>query len=119
MATIINPQQGEIWWVCLDPTMGVEKKKTRPVVVISNKIIGHSQLKIVVPVTDFKPNHKNFIWMLEIKPTPTNGLIKHSTVDCLHVRSLDITRFSQPKIGTVDVSLLDEIILTVGTLIRR
>ncbi len=32
----IIPKRGEVWWVCLDPAVGGEIKKTRPAIVISN-----------------------------------------------------------------------------------
>ena len=55
-------QRGDIVWANLDPTIGVEIKKTRPVIVVSNDAINqHSQLAIVVPltsnVTRLSPSH--------------------------------------------------------------
>jgi mRNA interferase MazF len=45
-------QRGDVFWANLDPTIGVEIKKTRPVVVVSNNVINQrSQLVIVVPST--------------------------------------------------------------------
>jgi mRNA interferase MazF len=32
-------QRGDVFWANLDPTLGVEIKKTRPVVVVSNDVI--------------------------------------------------------------------------------
>ena len=40
-------QRGDVFWANLDPTIGVEIQKTRPVVVMSNDVINqHSQLVI-------------------------------------------------------------------------
>ena len=54
LETLMNkdPKRGEIWLVNLDPTIGVEIKKTRPAIVINSNIIGKLPLKLVVPITD-------------------------------------------------------------------
>ena len=45
-------QRGDVFWANLDPTIGVEIKKVRPVVVVSNNAINQrSQLVIIVPLT--------------------------------------------------------------------
>lgn len=36
----MNPKRGEIWIANLDPTLGTEIRKTRPVIVISSDEIG-------------------------------------------------------------------------------
>lgn len=45
-------RRGNVFWANLDPTIGVEIKKTRPVIVVSNDVINErSRLVIVVPLT--------------------------------------------------------------------
>lgn len=45
-------RRGDVFWANLDPTIGVEIKKTRPVIVVSNDVINErSRLVIVVPLT--------------------------------------------------------------------
>jgi hypothetical protein len=45
-------RRGDVFWANLDPTIGVEIKKTRPVIVMSNDVINQrSRLVIVVPLT--------------------------------------------------------------------
>jgi hypothetical protein len=36
---MINPQRGEVWLVDLNPTVGQEMQKTRPVVIMKKSII--------------------------------------------------------------------------------
>ena len=44
--------RGDVFWANLDPTVGVEIKKKRPVVVVSNNVINQrGRLVIVVPLT--------------------------------------------------------------------
>jgi mRNA interferase MazF len=48
----IQPKRGEIWLANLDPTVGGEIKKTRPVVIISNDINNvHNSVVTVLPIT--------------------------------------------------------------------
>ena len=49
-----TPKRGEIWRVNLDPTIGAEIKKIRPVIVISSDAVGKLPLKLVVPITEWK-----------------------------------------------------------------
>lgn len=48
------PRQGEFWLAALDPTVGSEIQKTRPVMIVSNDALNRTVppgLSIVVPVT--------------------------------------------------------------------
>jgi mRNA interferase MazF len=47
----INPKRGEIWQVNLEPTIGQEIRKKRPVVVISSDLYSPIALRIVIPLT--------------------------------------------------------------------
>ena len=49
---MVAVRRGDVVVVNLDPTIGVEIKKTRPAIVLSNDSINHySQLIVVVPLT--------------------------------------------------------------------
>jgi mRNA interferase MazF len=49
---VVAVRRGDIALANLDPTIGVEIKKTRPVIVLSNDSINQlSQLAVVVPLT--------------------------------------------------------------------
>src|ERR1700678_464138 len=46
------PRRGEIWWANLAPTIGVEIRKTRPCVVISNSVVNqHRRTVVIVPLS--------------------------------------------------------------------
>jgi len=49
---IVKPNRSEIWLVNLDPTLGSEIRKIRPVVVISSDSIGKLPIKLIAPITD-------------------------------------------------------------------
>lgn len=101
-------KQSEIWLINLDPTIGAEIKKTRPVVVVSDDALGKLPLKIIVPITDWKNHYDVAPWMIKIEPNRKNGLSKPSSADCFQVRSVSETRFVK-HIGILSNSLMEEI----------
>ena len=78
--------RGEIWRVSLDPTIGAEIRKTRPVVVVSSDAIGALPIKLVAPLTEWKDYLAQNIWQVKVAPDSTNGLTKVSAVDTLQLR---------------------------------
>lgn len=91
-------RRGGIFWANLDPTIGVEIKKTRPVVVVSNDVINqHSRLVIVVPLTTntahLSPSHV-------LIPYGEGGLSQDSKVLTEQIRTMDKQRLTS-QIGTI------------------
>ncbi|MBX3164597.1 MAG: type II toxin-antitoxin system PemK/MazF family toxin [Bacteroidetes bacterium] len=101
-------KQSEIWLIDLDPTKGSEIHKKRPAVIVNDNRLGKLPLKIIVPITDWKDRYEIAPWFVKIEPTSTSGLTKTSAADCFQIRSLSQERLIK-KIGTVDVSTLNEI----------
>jgi mRNA interferase MazF len=99
---------GEIWLVNLDPTIGQEIKKTRPAVVVSSNSIGKLPLKIIVPITDWKPSYADYPWMIYLAPDQQNGLSKDSGADTFQVRSVDQVRLTR-KLGQLLEPVMEEI----------
>jgi mRNA interferase MazF len=60
MTTNPTPIRGELWQIRFDPAEGDEIKKVRTAVVISEDAIGRLRLKIVVPITEWKPRFTNY-----------------------------------------------------------
>lgn len=86
-------RSGEIWLVNLDPTMGSEIRKSRPVVLVQGGHKKNLPLAIVVPVTGFKPAWAENPFFAVLDPTEINGLQKKSAVDCYQIRCLSHQRF--------------------------
>jgi len=105
MSTTIRPRRGEIWLVNLDPTVGSEIKKTRPVVVVSSDAVGALPIKLCVPITQWQEKFANNIWHVRIEPDGHNNLKKTSTCDALQVRCLSQERFIK-KCGCLSPSCL-------------
>ena len=118
MSTRITYTRGEIWLVDLDPTIGSEIKKKRPAVIVSSDSVGRLPIKLVAPITDWKPHFAHNIWQVRIDPDSINGLTKISSVDTLQLRGLDTQRFVH-KIGDVASAKLEEIILAIGFVIEH
>jgi mRNA interferase MazF len=87
-------RRGEIWLINLDRTVGVEIRKTRPAVVVSDNAVGILPLKVIVPITDWKDRYAIAPWMVRLEPDRTNGLSKPSA-DAFQVRSVAQQRFTQ------------------------
>jgi len=100
--------QGEIWLISLDPTIGAEIKKTRPAVIVNDNTLGRLPLKIIVPITDWKNSYNVAPWMVRIKPDNNNKLSKISDADCFQVRSISELRFVK-LIGRIDKDIFEQI----------
>jgi len=89
---------GEIYWVNLDPTIGDEIKKRRPVVVLNGGHDKHLKLAIVVPVTAWSSYWEKNPFFISLEPNTKGGLKKKSVVDCFQIRAVSHNRFAE-KIG--------------------
>ena len=98
-------KQGSVWQVNLDPTVGSEIKKSRPCIILNSDKIGKLPLKVIAPITDFKPNYALIPWMVVIEPTTQNGLKKKSVIDLFQVRSVSQIRLTH-KLGEISESTL-------------
>jgi mRNA interferase MazF len=53
--------------------VGAEIQKLRPAVVVSVDAVGRLPLRIVVPVTDWKPVYAAFPWFVRLPPPQLTG----------------------------------------------
>jgi mRNA interferase MazF len=65
-------------------------------------------LRIVVPITDWKPAYATYPWFVELPVSPANKLAKHSGADAFQVKSVSENRFIQ-RLGEVTPQHIDEI----------
>ncbi len=97
----------------LEPVIGHEQGRQRPVAVLSRDPLGRSGLAIVAPFTTKdvgSPLH------LRVNP-PEGGLSEVSFALPQHVRSISPTRFTK-RLGTIRPQTHAEIIRRIHTLIR-
>ena len=99
-----------IWLAGLDPVVGSEQGKTRPVLIISETSINNVLPVVnVLPVTSRKPGRR--IYPNEaLLPAGTAGLQMESIILCYQIRTLDKKRLLR-MYGTLDDLSLREAIL--------
>jgi mRNA interferase MazF len=112
-----TPKRGEIWLVDFNPTRGAEIQKQRPAVVVSSDAIGRLPIKLVAPITGWKPEFGGRLWQLRIAPDSRNGLDKESAVDVLQLRGVDTQRFIR-YIGRADPNLMEEIAAAIAAVVE-
>ena len=107
----MNYLRWEIWLAQLDPVIGSEQGKTRPVVIISDNDINNIlSIVNVLPLTSRKPGR--VIYPNEVLLNGGKfGLKNDSLVLCQQIRTLDKKRFLK-QYGTINDSLLQEQIVT-------
>jgi mRNA interferase MazF len=94
----------------LEPVIGSEEGKTRPVLVISEEEINQILPVVnVLPITSRKPDRKIYPNEFLISPK-ISGLPKESIILCYQIRTLDKKRLSK-KIGEIkDMETQEKII---------
>ena len=99
---------GEIYSVNLDPTIGDEIRKMRPVVILNGGHEKHLKLAIVTPITQWKPHWEQNPFFVVLTPDMLNGLEKKSAVACFQIRAVSHQRFVN-RLGVISQDDLDRI----------
>ncbi|MDD5746522.1 MAG: type II toxin-antitoxin system PemK/MazF family toxin [Candidatus Omnitrophica bacterium] len=100
------PKRGEIYLVCLDPTVGSEINKTRPALIISNDINNHvAQTVTVIPITS--STEKIYPFETPVS-SHESGLPEDSKVKCNQIRTVDKNRLVK-LLGKVSKEKLNEV----------
>ncbi len=107
----MTPARWSVWLAKLDPAVGSEQGKTRPVLVVSDTRLNQILPVVnVLPVTSRKPGRR--VYPNEaLLPAGAGGLTSESIVLCYQIRTLDKQRFIKP-FGTLDDVGLRDAILT-------
>lgn len=104
---MMNVQQGEMYWVDLNPIKGKEQRGLRPCLVISGKSMNqYSGLAIVCPLTSVL---KHYVGNVILSPNSENGLTERSEVLVSQIRTVDQKRF-QKRIGVVHSQQMKEVL---------
>ncbi len=102
-------KRGEIYFAALDPTVGAEIQKTRPVVVVSNNAANRAASVVtVVPLASSVARVFPFEVLL---PASRTGLTKDSKAMAQQVRTIDKARLNARPAGALqpgDESALDK-----------
>lgn len=99
--------RGEIYFADLNPTIGSEVNKTRPVLVISNDANNKAADTItVIPIT----SNTNKVFPFEVLLDPKHtGLPKQSKVQCHQIRTVSRLRMRGNVVGFVKKEVMEKI----------
>jgi len=96
---VIQVKRGDIHYADLDPVVGRETGKTRPVLVIQNDIGNmYSPTTIVAVITEY--SEKKASYPICVATRKKNGLKKDSVVNLAQIRTIDKKRLTTPKLGS-------------------
>lgn len=101
-------KRGNIFLARLDPVVGKETGKTRPVLVIQNNIgNAHSPTTIVAVLTEFSDKKAAYPFCV---PIPAQeGLAKHSIANLAQIRTIDVSRLCPPRLATLSSELMSKV----------
>lgn len=103
-------ERWEIWLANLDPVIGSEQGKTRPVLILSATALNQILPVVnILPITSRKPNRR--IYPNEtLLSTGTAGLTNESIVLCYQIRTLDKQRLTKRFGKLEDENLRNQIL---------
>ena len=97
---IIQVKRGDIYYATLDPVVGRETGKTRPVLIIQNDIGNmYSPTTIVAVITEYSKKKASYPICVAIRKG--HGLKKDSIVNLSQIRTIDKKRLIIPKLGSL------------------
>ena len=105
---VIQVKRGDIYYANLDPVMGRETGKTRPVLVIQNDIGNmYSPTTIVAVITEYSDKKASYPICVAIKKD--NGLKKDSIINLSQIRTVDKRRLITPKTATLSNDFMKKV----------
>ena len=72
-------QRADIWLVNLEPTVGAEIRKTRPVVVVSSDAVGTLPVRLVSPLTEWKDHFAGNLGIISLQWSNGHGQVRASS----------------------------------------
>jgi mRNA interferase MazF len=102
------PRRGEMVWVNCDPSVGVEPRKTRSCVVVSNDIANrYGQAITVVPTQVYSKERAARAYMVDLRK-PRSTMRDGRVANCSMIMTYDRDRIVRRE-GQVDATALTEI----------
>lgn len=100
-------KRGDIYFADLDPTVGTEIKKKRPVLIVSNNANNKvSNTVTIVPIT----SNVTKLYPFEIKLNiEESALPKVSKAQCHQIRTISKLRIQRNRIGRLDDNIMRQI----------
>lgn len=104
--------QGDVYWLSLDPTLGYEQAGYRPVLIVSATAFNQAtKMAVVLPITSGGNFAKKLGFAFELTDTKTQGIVR---ID--QPRTLDFSQRQAHYIETVSKLALQEILARFMTI---
>jgi len=100
-------KRGEIYFANLNPTVGAEIKKTRPVLVVSND--ANNSVADTVTIIPITSNIKKVYPFEVLLKTQDTGLKKISKAQCHQIRTVSKLRISGNIAGTIGKETMEKV----------
>jgi mRNA interferase ChpB len=115
MKNINIPERGDIWFVCLNPSLGTEQQGIRPIFVISNKLFNQTGLALVCPITQGgnQSRFAGFAVSLTGTGLQTNGIIL-----CNQIRTIDYRAREASFVEKAPLYITDDVLAKVQAIIN-
>lgn len=108
------PQQGEVWFAVLDPTVGSDVRKTRPVVVLTADAANRAPMRVsLCAPTTTTPQPTG----VRLELTDDGGVLRVSYAMAIQTRALSHDRLTR-RIGRMPDAALAELHRTLTVLTR-
>ena len=106
--TSMQVKRGEVYYAALDPVVGSETGKTRPVLIVQNDVGNqYSPTTIVAVITEY--SEKKATYPICVVIDKDSGLKKNSIVNLSQIRTLDKTRLTGAKLATLPDELMEKV----------
>jgi len=106
--TLMHIKRREIYYAALDPVVGSETGKTRPVLIVQNDIGNqYSPTTIVAVITEY--SEKKAAFPICVAIDKDSGLKKKSIVNLSQIRTLDKNRLTGSKLATLSDKLMSKV----------
>lgn len=107
MMDLIKMKRGEIYFADLNPTVGHEVKKKRPVLIVSNDANNRAAKTVtVIPLTSNIEKIYPFEVLLK---KDDSGLTKNAKAQCNQIRTISKLRMQGKKVGALNQKKMLEI----------
>ncbi len=101
-------KRGDIYYANLDPVIGSETGKTRPVLIIQNNIGNmYSPTTIVAIITEYSEKKASYPICVAIRKD--QGLKKDSIVNLSQIRTIDTKRLLPPKLTSLSNEFMEKV----------
>ncbi len=109
-------KRGEIYYANLDPTVGSQVSKRRPVLIVSNNANNRAASTVtILPIT----SNVSRVYLFEVLLNPVNsGLPKPSKVQAQQIRTISKQRITEQVLGRLDEEIMQLVDMAIKLHLR-